>query len=65
MSKKIDIVSVTIRCGEKEIAVPFDEVGIYASESECESCGSHGEVSLQILECPNCGKFHEVSVKDW
>lgn len=65
MSKEINIVSVTIFCKGEEVMVPWDVVDFTASVDECECCGDHGEVKLEIWDCPNCGKRHEVSVRDW
>jgi len=37
---------------------------IHSSESECEMCGSHGSVSVDV-HCNNCNQDHEIDLKSW
>jgi hypothetical protein len=37
---------------------------VTASSQECEICGSHGSISLFIINC-ECGKSHDIDIKSW
>lgn len=65
MAKSSEIVSLKIRCGEHHIDVPFDDVQIDSFEQECELCGSHGSVEIEIQTCPNCKKDHSFTLREW
>ena len=58
--------SVKIHCPnlDKEVELSSDKVHYSSSESECEMCGSHGSVELQILKC-ECGKPHDIELNSW
>jgi hypothetical protein len=38
---------------------------IYSHEDECEMCGSHGRVYVDVV-CPHCKKgSHEITLNEW
>jgi len=57
---------VKAKCSKtgKEFTVPVGIWDIYASEQECELCGSHGEMTVDI-HCPECGQTHSHTLKSW
>lgn len=58
------IVSINIHCPILKKDVVITEYYIKANESECETCGSHGDVNLSVLKC-ECGKTHEIEISSW
>jgi len=68
MSKEATLTAVTITCPKdgKAYQVRADgyEIEWYASENECECCGSHGEVSMTFT-CSGCGKDHSIELRSW
>jgi len=42
-----------------------DTYAIEAGESECELCGSHGDISINVEQCPECHKKHDIEVRSW
>lgn len=52
-------------CDGKEVSTEITVDSINSSESECELCGSHGHMSIDIVTCPGCGKYHTIEVKEW
>lgn len=52
-------------CLGKTVTVEITVDNINSSESECELCGSHGHMSIDIPTCPGCGKYHTIEVKEW
>ena len=68
MTKKIPeskILSLVILCGKcgKENHLPLASVYFSASESECELCGSHGSMDVDVV-C-SCGYKSTINIKDW
>lgn len=61
-----EFLSVEIFCSNlnKEVKIKKENFNISSSESECELCGSHGDVTLEIFTC-ECGKSHEIEIKSW
>lgn len=55
-------------CPEKSQVwtVAWDEVTFSSDSSECDSCGSHGEVILSLdTKCKACDKYHRFEVSSW
>ena len=68
MNKKITVYEIlcTYDCpntGEK-ITVGLDEYCFKAWSGECELCGSHGDIKIELPRC-SCGKIHEIVAKEW
>ena len=68
MKKKIELnklVGLKIYCEnlDKEILVNIDKCYFNSSESECELCGSHSYISIDV-NC-ECGKEHTITIKNW
>ena len=40
------------------------DISWFSSESECDMCGSHGQVSCDFM-CPNCNKSHTLELHNW
>lgn len=47
------------------VTVEITVDNISSSESECELCGSHGHMTIDIPTCPVCKKYHTIEVKEW
>jgi hypothetical protein len=58
------VVAVTILCPNLNTNVVVTDYSISASESECDLCGSHGEINLSVMKC-ECGKMHEIEISSW
>lgn len=58
------LVSIQIKCGEVTVTVPVENASFYGSNQECEMCGSHGYVEINVT-CPNCGGDHTIRVREW
>ena len=52
-------------CDAKAVSTEITVDNINSTESECELCGSHGHMSIDIPTCPACGKYHTIEVKEW
>lgn len=65
MARRVELESITFKCGDTSVTVPKSEAHFLASESECEMCGSHGEITIDVYDCPNCKKNHEIAIKEW
>jgi transposase len=61
----MEITAVKIKCGIDVVEVPIDDIGFSARSDECELCGSHGDVTVEVRRCPNCGKSHDIEVESW
>jgi len=62
---KVEVKGLKIYCEklDKEIMVDIKNCFWDSGQSECEVCGSHGNVSVDF-KC-ECGKDHEVELKSW
>lgn len=62
---KIEVKGLNIYCEKlhKEVFVDIKDCCWFGGESECELCGSHGNVSVDF-KC-ECGKSHEVELRSW
>jgi len=60
------VIEIKISCPNlnKDVMIPTSSVHFSGSESECEMCGSHGNVILSVYEC-ECGKSHEIELESW
>ena len=47
----------------REIVIEVGE-NISAFSQECDTCGSHGDVSV-MYTCPDCGQHHDHEIKSW
>ena len=58
--------NLTAECGycEKEVILKAEELGFSGYSSDCELCGSHGDVTISF-NCPNCDKYQSVEVCCW
>lgn len=46
--------AVIVSCSEHGVfMIPFSECNFTGGETECEMCGSHGSVDLEVT-CPGC-----------
>ena len=63
---KLEKITLTISCeycnNKNDIIVNGDDFD--GSESDCETCGSHGSVSV-FIKCPSCGKMEDVIINSW
>lgn len=52
---------------EEEVSIDYDSgFDLSHSESECDLCGSHGHVGLDLSKCKSCGKFHDdIELTSW
>ncbi len=59
------VVGLTILCPtlNKNVTLTSD-YSFSSHESECELCGSHGEMSVYVLKC-ECGKTHDIEISSW
>lgn len=68
MTKKtrqpVEFVSINAICpttGEI-MRIKKEQISFRGWSQECETCGSHGGVDMDIGVCPACGKTHPVTV---
>lgn len=47
-----------------EVTIKLSEHDFYASEQDCEICGSHGEIKVNY-KCTACGQDHEHEIQGW
>jgi hypothetical protein len=70
IKRMVEITSITINftCNDtvQSHTINSNELDycLHSGESECEMCGSHGNVSIDV-KCENCNKIHEITLKDW
>ena len=64
MAKKnaVEFVGVILRVNGKEVTFPKEKVSFSATESECETCGSHGSVTMTAYEEK---KSLDIEVSSW
>lgn len=62
---KIEIRELKVYCEKlnKEITINIKDCYWKGIEQECETCGSHGRVSVEF-KC-ECGERHEVDLNSW
>lgn len=58
------LLSIKILCPVLNKEVVITDYSFSASESECETCGSHGHISLFAGSC-ECGKYHDIEISSW
>lgn len=63
--KKLEskLVGIKIFCPKMEKEIEVSEYSFSAHESECELCGSHGEISVYV-KC-ECGSNHDIEIDSW
>jgi len=49
---------------KKEFRLNDVEYNLTANSSDCETCGSHGEIKLYTTDC-ECGKLHDIEIRGW
>lgn len=59
---KVKIEFVCSQCGKQEAEVSVHDFS--ASDQECELCGSHGHISVDI-KCPKCKSYSEIELQSW
>ena len=66
MKIKDYVLTLTYKCSKtkKNVTVELKSSDFSASSSECEVCGSHGEVEI-YWDCTSCGKSHTIELKSW
>lgn len=67
MSTESRLVAIVIapECDpEGEVTIYRDQLSFYSDHSECDLCGSHGDIVL-YLDCKKCKKTHRVTVSSW
>lgn len=50
------------KCGKFKIKL--SENDFHASESECDLCGSHLSISINVV-CPKCKKYDSIDINTW
>lgn len=63
----IKLKSIIIWCPNlnEEVKLEENEYNIYSISQECETCGSHGSISIEVRKC-KCNKFHDdLEIKSW
>jgi hypothetical protein len=60
-------ISISYMCSKtnKVYTVKVTEHEIKTSSGECDLCGEHGHVSIEIKKCPGCGKYEWIELKSW
>lgn len=58
------LVDITIYCDVLKKNVVVKDYHISSTSSECETCGSHGDVTLNVYKC-ECGKSHDIEINSW
>jgi hypothetical protein len=63
--RKAEVKAISIYCPNKKriVSVPLVNLSWNAHADECEICGTHGDVSVDV-SCP-CGKSHEIELSSW
>lgn len=61
---KEKIESITFICPTRQFTktIEFEKVSFWGDYADCDLCGSHGRIEMQI-EC-SCGKTHDVIVQE-
>lgn len=59
----VELLSIKVKCPStgKSFSVPAKTLSFRGWSQECETCGSHGGVDMDIGKCPECGKTHPVT----
>ena len=57
---------MTIYCDKlkREVVVGKDNIHWSGNSQECETCGSHGSVTVYVSGC-ECGNSHDITVSEW
>jgi hypothetical protein len=66
MKKKDEskVIGILYYCDNLKKEVVTDVGNLSSSESECETCGSHGYIRLSVYDC-ECGKSHDIEISSW
>ena len=67
IEEKTEVLGVRFRCGScgKISTVKVIGYDFHSSESECDLCGSHGSVSVDLI-CLKCGYQHlDFDLNSW
>jgi len=51
-------------CPKLNKEMTTDRIFIRSNSGECELCGSHGSIYVEILYC-ECGIYHEINLESW
>jgi hypothetical protein len=60
--------AITYKCPikNKTISKIIKDDDISSSESPCDMCGSHGDITIDVGRCPACKKFHKsIKISTW
>lgn len=65
IKRPAEMVSAVCYCPtlEKDVAVARGDMCFSATDSECETCGSHGDITFSF-DC-ECGNNHKVEINSW
>jgi len=63
--KKVEFISIKVYCEklDKNIILDKKDCNFSGNNQECETCGSHGSVSLGF-KC-ECGGYHDIELSSW
>ena len=61
--KQAELKKVVIFCPKLKKHVTLKEFSFSATNGDCDTCGSHGDVTLTVT-CL-CGRFHDIQVNSW
>lgn len=62
---RVILTGVTIQytCDNNPVSIVVNpDLDISSWEEECDLCGSHSSVDVNIRKCPNCGKNHTITI---
>lgn len=65
--KKSKLVSIIVECECGHVGTYLksdNNLSFYANSSECDLCGSHGEIILNF-KCSKCGYYQDIQVSSW
>jgi hypothetical protein len=62
--KPVELISVRVKCQETEsiFSVPIRNLSFRGWAQDCEICGSHSGVDMDIGICPSCKQTHPVTI---
>lgn len=59
-----DTVKLEVTCGKCGFIFPADMINVSSSSQDCELCGSHGEIDVDV-ECLGCHRMIMIKVREW